>query len=567
MILKRPYAFLVKHFRIIHAILMVCSGFLLYKTWNIISLLGKYIRNKNSVLEIEDLASKYVTGLMYFIILIILALCGVIIYLLRYKRKPILFYLYVLAMYVVMLISYYLVSSFFYGMQFNDPSLRLVNIIRDVFRALAVLQIPVVGLAFIRFLGFDVRKFEFKSDLLELGVEVEDNEEYEFELNIDKDDLKTKLNKRMRLLKYFYRENKLLFSAIEIVLGVIVIFIVGKYVLSREKIYKEGQKISMSSYNITVLDTYKTYKDFRGSNIATKYFYVIAKIRYQNVLDYDYFLNTGNIKLSYSKYDSTTPTTELNNKLTEFGVNYYKQIIKSGESRDFVFIFEVPIEYYNNSFKLNFLNNLSYSKKGDVEYEYKKVKISPKEFANDIEKVATKNMQEDLTFTGSLLGDTTIKINDIKLNDVFYYNVYKCSKGSCNDRTMSIVAKQNSQFDFTLMRINYDISFDYEQLGKNYTNADFISQYGSIRFEINGKEYNNRIELTDVTPYVTNKYVFVQVRDKLKYADKIYLDFTIRDKVYTYVLKDNTKDKDLNENETEESKETTTESKEMNEGA
>lgn len=543
MILKRPYAFLVKHFRIIHLVLMACSGFLIYKTWNIVGIFGTYIKNKYAVLEIEDLASKYVSLTMYFIIFIILALCGIIIYLLRYKKKQILFYIYVLATYFAMMVAYYFVSSFLYGLQFNDPSLRLINIVRDIFRALAVIQLPAFGFSFIRFLGFDVRKFEFKGDLLDLGIEKQDNEEYEFELNIDKDDIKTKFNKRLRLLKYFYKENRLLFSAIEIFLGIIVLLIVGKFIFSREKIYKEGQTLKFDSYEITVLDTYKTNKDFRGNEISNKYFYVIAKVRYKNILNYDFSLNTQKIRLSYSKYDSTTPTTELNDKITEFGVNYYKQIIKVGESRDFVFIFEVPLDYYDSTLKLKFLNSTSYSKNGEIEYDYKKVRISPREFDTKTEKVETKNIGEELSFTDSLLGDTKIKINDIKLNDSFYYNVYKCSKGSCLDKSLSLVANQNSQFDLTLMRIDYDISFDYKKLGKNYSNSTFISQYGSIRFEINGKEYNNRIALTDVTPYVTNKYVFIQVRDKLKNADKIYLDFTIRNKVYTIVLKDNTKEK------------------------
>ena len=40
---------------------------------------------------------------------------------------------------------------------------------------------------------------------------------------------------------------------------------------------------------------------------------------------------------------------------------------------------------------------------------------------------------------------------------------------------------------------------------------------------------------------------FVQIRDKLRKADKIYLDFNIRDKKYTYIIFDKTKEESKEE--------------------
>ena len=101
----------------------------------------------------------------------------------------------------------------------------------------------------------------------------------------------------------------------------------------------------------------------------------------------------------------------------------------------------------------------------------------------------------------------------------------------------------------TLMRIDYDIIYDYDTLGKDYVNNELIPKYGSIRFVIGDKEYNNRVSLNNLTPYPTGRYVFIEVRDKLKTADKIYLDITIRGKVYTILIQDNTKEIEQKENE------------------
>ena len=106
--------------------------------------------------------------------------------------------------------------------------------------------------------------------------------------------------------------------------------------------------------------------------------------------------------------------------------------------------------------------------------------------------------------------------------------------------TKSVMAKTTEQFDLTLLKLIYKVEFDYDTLGSKYTNNEFLSRFCSIRFIVNGKEYNNRLDLMDSTPYYTNDYSILQVRDKLKLAEKIYLDFNIRDKVYSYVIFDKT---------------------------
>lgn len=549
MILKRPYAFLVKHFKIIHAFILCCSLILIFKTWNIVSFFSQYIRNGQSIVK-DDLSSTYVTTFMYIFTFLILILCGSIIYLLRHKKKPILFYVYVFITYTVLLFAYMFVSSFIYEMLFSPPNIRLVNIIRDIIRLLSVIQIPVVLICFVRAIGFDVKRFDFKKDLLDLGIEKEDNEEYEFEFNLDSEEIKAKTKKKLRLLKYFYKENKFIFTGIEIVAGVVVLVFVINFITTREKIYKENEFVDVGPYNVKVLESYKTNKDSRGEMINSKYFYVITKIRYENKSNLDYQANSKLMKLDYGGPNAAFSTTDMNSKFTEFGVNYFSQILDAYETRDFVFVFEVPVEYYDSSFKLKYLDNVEYNE-GELIYNYKKIKISPKSLENEATKEKTAKLKEELDFSGSLLGNTKLKINEVQLKDNFNYNVVRCTGGNCTKRVNVISASQTSQFAFTLMRLDLNINYDYEKLGKEYSNPKFITKFGSIRFEINGKEYHNRLELTDVTPFVTNQYVFIQVRDKLKNADKIYLDFTIRDKVYTYVLKDIEEEK---ENTKEENK-------------
>ena len=115
-----------------------------------------------------------------------------------YKKKPKLFYIYTMAMYGVGLISIFILSGFLYNIQFEVPSLRLVKVIKDIIFTYCALQIPILLGTFIRAVGFDIKKFDFKKDLLDLGIEEEDNKEFALDFELDSEDIKAKARKRMR---------------------------------------------------------------------------------------------------------------------------------------------------------------------------------------------------------------------------------------------------------------------------------------------------------------------------------------------------------------------------------
>ena len=541
MILRRPYAFLVKHFKIIHAILLLGALFLVLKTRLIIPFLGTYIKSGVSSEDAVKVASNYTSIWIILTSLIMAILSGIIIYLLKYKHKSVKLYLFTLIYYVLLTVFLIWLRSFLKDLAYISSGIRFVSILRDIIRTTIILNGVVIVLFFIRAIGLDLKHFDFKKDLLDLGVQENDNEEYEFDLKIDKDKIKSRINKGARYTKYFYKENKIIF----IVLGLLILFIIfnslTKFIGRFEKIYKQNQTFIVNSMKMEVLDSYKTNTNNFGSNLNSKYFYVIVKMKLENNRGYETEIYSNDIKLSFGDYELISPIKSENSKFTEFGVNYYSQIIKPNESRVFNFIFEVPNEFYYDTFTLKCLYNVYYED-NELHYNYKKVRLSPKTFDDKPEQIKTKYLGEELSFEESLFGKTKIVIDNISINDKFDYNVIKCNKSGCDTRKRTIYATTAEKFDLSLLRIKYKIDYDYDTLGKKYTNDLFISKFGSIRFEVNGKEYNNRLELVDKTPYYTGDYAFIQIRDRIKKADKIYLDFTIRDKKYTYVIYDKTKE-------------------------
>ena len=64
MILRRPFAILIKYFKLIHIVLTILSAFLLYRTNLILTFFNEYLRTHNSVIG-KDLTGTLFTPWIY----------------------------------------------------------------------------------------------------------------------------------------------------------------------------------------------------------------------------------------------------------------------------------------------------------------------------------------------------------------------------------------------------------------------------------------------------------------------------------------------------------------------
>lgn len=542
MILRKPYAFLIKHFRMIHLIMVVCILYVLLKTVNVFNFLGTYISNGQVISTYEDLSNVYVNTMFVVVVAFLIIVSSIILYLMRHKKKPFFFYVFMIVIYSSLLFLLLFSSSFIYDLAFETPDLRFTNIVKDIYSIEIFIQIPILIISFIRTVGFDIKRFDFKKDILELDISDEDNAEFELQLGLDSEDIRAKLRKKIRYFKYYYKENKIIFFSLIVCVSVFLVISLTRVVLSIEKVYKEREVFSTRYLDITVLDSYKTYYDYSGNRINDDNFYIILKMRYKNKSSSDFQLDLNNSRLSYTEYNNVSPTTLMYNRFVEFGVPYYSQILRSGETRDFILVYEINKEYYDNPFKLKYLYDVEVVN-NQPEYKYRTVLIDPFEFvaSEEYEIVDTKNLGEELTFTDSLLGNTKIVIDEMDLSNKYTYKLVNCKNNNCNQYVNVLTASTNRTYEMTLMRLNYSITYD-SLMGEGYSVSSFIEKFGSIRFVVNGREYDSKIKLFDVTPYPSDHYVFLEVREKLNMAEKIYLDFTVRDKKYTYVIKDEIKE-------------------------
>ena len=217
MIIKKPYAFMIKHFRIIHLVLLLPMLYLITQTKQIIEFFITYVDNGyllSSSNVLQSLSSDYINIFMYLAIIIIIGAFITISILLQQKEKPTKFYNITIVYYIAIFILLTASFSVFKAIEDDTIANTFVNIIRDLATIVHYSQYIFVIFTAIRGIGFNIKKFNFKSDLDELEISSEDSEEVEFLIGGDTYKLKRTIRRFFRELSYYYKENKFIFYQI-----------------------------------------------------------------------------------------------------------------------------------------------------------------------------------------------------------------------------------------------------------------------------------------------------------------------------------------------------------------
>ena len=120
MILKKPYGFLIKRFRIIHIILTLLTIYIAISTRHILTFIRRFISSGYSVTVVDNMASQYINWPIYLVIVLVIASLIAIFILLRTKKKPNKIYLAAIIYYslliVFIFIAAYLINSLSEGL-------------------------------------------------------------------------------------------------------------------------------------------------------------------------------------------------------------------------------------------------------------------------------------------------------------------------------------------------------------------------------------------------------------------------------------------------------------------
>lgn len=544
MILRKPYAFLIKHFKFIHLFLVLILSFVCYRSYVLYNFLESYMDNPSVVTGFIDLSKEYIGVFLYLAIVFVLFLAFIIIVLLKEKDKPRKYYIFVFCYYLALFIGLVYISSVLDTIRFSSVETRIIKTITDVFFVTYLIQYLLIVFALTRAVGFNVKKFDFQKDLLEFELSEFDDEEFELNLGVDTEEYSAKARYNLRNFRYLYRENKILFVFAFIGIVLIVGLVIINNMSKKEVIYKENETFSTSSYAITVLNSYQLDEDYQGFEIKKDKFYIVLQVKFRNITNEKLVLNIDNTKVYFGDDVSFIPDRMNYSSFIEFGRPYYGQSFLPGEEKEFILVYEAPKEYKNRDFRFGYL--IGYTMNDSLkEMIYKKVDLKPKKFIGEEKIIADVKLNEPLVFKDSIFEETSLTIHSIDFSQSYLYKYHHCINTVCSDTNNFLITSGKYNYGTTLMRIEYDLEFN------SMYNSDinsFISSFAKISYVVGDREvFSENTIFKDITPINIKGYSYFEVIDRLEKADKIYLNFSVRGKKYRYLIFDNTQEEDKTE--------------------
>lgn len=540
MVLRKPYAFLIRNFKLIHFILAILMGVFFSKLRSIADFFKEYI-DQGIYGKVYNAVSDNIGAIGIILPVIIIGVLILIAYILNMKQKPIRFYIIGIITYIVEIILLIIASFILNSIQHGSVSITLIDIFYDFFNIISYIPVVFIVITLARAVGFNIKQFNFKKDLMELNISEEDSEEFELEVDVDTEDIKAKINRKLRFIKYVYLENKIVFISGAIILVIGLAFGIYSYISSMEKIYDEGYSFTAYGLEVTLNKSYKTKYATNGKLIDKNRFFIIVDFTIKNNYETDQVLPYEYIYLRLDELEKISPTNDYKDEFSDFGLRYVENNkIKAKESRQVILVYEISNKYEKNNFRLEYLLSKINEDETTGSYKYSKIDLKPIEF-NEVKQVSSKKLGEELEFKNSLIEGTKIKIDEVNIENKFNYKYTQVIGGQEREFTKTIVPSDSSAYKKAVLQLKVTISKNKNLNEKVYTSL--YEKFATIEYEKDGKVYRQKTFIIDLTPNNSNE-TYLEIVSEAKDSEKVTLVFTIRDKEYKYLLIDNTEKKE-----------------------
>lgn len=504
MVFKKPYGFLIKHFKLIHLIL---TGLFIYLTKYVSDILNFYNAFRaGSAGKLE--AELYLNSNYMIAVILSIIICIIVYALLRYKDKPRILYIGLIAFVIGISVMINMVQGGLETILFGVLDSKTLLLYRDLLRILIFFQYISVAVVLVRGLGFDIKKFNFVKDLQELDIDITDEEEVELTLG-NTNAVKRKLHRRWREFKYYYLENK---AFILVIVGFLLIFSVGGFIINKEvinKVYEQGERFSSDEFSFNVINSYVTRTSYNNEVILDDdYYFVIADIS----------IASNNQKRTFNKANLLL---EVNNNIyksenyygdrfMDLGIPYRGQ--KISNAYKYLFIYQVPSSEINKNMQLVYAGDL-------------KVNLRPITLDN-VKKDKNYKLGEKIDFSSSTFRSGNLVISNVLIGEKFDYPYQYEIDGQTFNSKYTISSVQG-------VILKLDISSEYPLGLNNYT---FLDTYAKLKYKVDGKEYENRA-FDNKTPSSYNDGIYVAVDKNMAKATEIWFEIQIRNEKYIYKIK------------------------------
>ena len=483
MIIRKPYAFLIKNFKKIHIALLIVSLYLAFKVIEINSFVNEFMN-----LGIYDLyanpITNHITFFMNVAIIFMIVGCSALLLLLRHKNKPWKLYLFPLVNYIFLFFMMFVIKGFFksYSVSVDAADLRFA---RDLLVIFVIVQLPLVGIFIVRTFGLDINKFNFNSDEEFLQLSEEDREEIEISIDIDVNTFKRFFRRFLRNISYVYEEHKLISRVIIGIISFVLIANIYTLVFVTNKSYEETDNYNYNGFTIKVNNSYFTNKDYKGDVISKNNNFVIVNFTIKNNSKESRNFDTSRFHLKASNLDYTT--TE-----SIFGEEFYDLGFQEKDNKSIL-----------RKIKLKLID-LNETKQ---EEEYK---------IGDSVKIDILNKEDDISIDSSTLVDS------------FDYSLRKCVVSQCYSESTYYLSPDGSK---TLI-----LEFA-SNIWESTEIVDFLGKCAKIKYkDSDGMERELNINFAVKKNYF-GKVSYITVPKEIENSDILQLIIKLRNRKIKYYLK------------------------------
>lgn len=530
MILKKPYAFLIKYFKIIHIILAVLIGFIINNFSNVTKFFSLYIKSNITKTIIET--SKYINPIVYLALLIVIIFSLAMFILMKNKKKPTVFYITLFIYYFIIFIAIFIANNVIASLSEVSLTHQSARIYRDIYLIISIPQYYFIILSSIRGIGFDIKKFNFNKDLEELEIKSDDNEEFEFIVGKDSYIYKRKIRRFIREAKYYILENKLIIIIIGSVIFIplIIYFIINFNFIN--KIYKVGSTGTIGDFTYNLKAAYETQFDYNGNIINKNKKYIILNMKITNnssspkkFEDASFFLKSGN-NFYYNK-------PSLRNYFIDIGKAYTKEDIPGNATRNLIFIFEINNKSNFKKYYLNLLKEVTYKDNQDI-YNYAKFKIKPIKI-DEKPKVDYKQKNEILRLGDKIFNDSNLIITDIVIDSSYEYLYEICKENKCKEYIDVIKPQDSANQNLLIITYKLNMSKDIGFTESMKNNKDFFDKFLRVEYNFNNKNIKKAF-LSRLYKNIENK-VFIDLPKLI--SDSKDINIMINTRSYRHYIKYN----------------------------
>lgn len=535
MILRKPYAFLVKNFKIIHLVMAFLMGFLLFRTNNLLQFFMDYIAS-NQLNKVENATNVLFNIYMSLFPFLIIVLSIIIISLMHEKKKPIMLYIYNIAVAIGILIFYNVSYSLVLSMETSLLESRTVRLFRDFITMFMLIQGVSFILTLIRGTGFDIKKFDFGKDLQELDITETDNEEFEVDINIETNEVQRKINKGVRFGRYIYYENKFLIDTFILIFITCICFVAYMGIGFYERDVNENTLFSTRSFYLKVNKTYVTNKDYKGNVILKNHYLVVLELQIKS-------------KGSTKKLETVTTELEIGGKKYYHTNKYRDQVFDIGHTYEdskigmdyekHLLVYEVPNTVDLNDMSLIYTDKIDYLLEG-INPKFITVSLGPIKIDENSSR-NNQSLNDTVQFQDSIFKDTKMTISNYSVAPYFKEDYMLCvTDKECYPSIEYVRPSYTDNYDKALLKLEGNLEIDSSiVLNDVYSLYHFIHYFGTLHYVIDGKPKVQRVNLKRIQPVKAkkNNVYYMEVLEEVKDASSIWIDFHVRNREYHYVLK------------------------------